>query len=95
VLLAGTKNPCFHFYTLIKLLRGAISKLTFSVQFDFTMQEDADSVFEQCRQKKREALLEIYKYLDAVPAQSPLPPKLLQQLLVMVQVSFTITTSSP
>ena len=67
----------------------------FSVQFDFTMQEDADSGFEQCRQKKREALLEIYKYLDAVPAQSPLPPKLLQQLLVMVQASFTITTSSP
>jgi hypothetical protein len=56
-------------------------------QFDFTTQEDPNSDFELCRQKKRDVLLEIYKYLDAVPPQSPLPPKLLQQLLVMVQAS--------
>jgi hypothetical protein len=65
------------------------------VQFDFTIQEDPDSAFEQCRQKKREALIEVYKYLEAVPPQSPLPLKLLQQLLVMIQASTTNTQPPP
>jgi hypothetical protein len=65
------------------------------VQFDFTIQEDPDSAFEQCRQKKREALIEVYKYLEAVPPQSPLPLKLLQQLLVMIQASATNTQPPP
>ena len=38
--------------------------------------------------EKREVLIEIYKYLEAVPPQSPLPLKLLQQLLVMIQATF-------
>ncbi len=59
------------------------------MQFDFTIQEDPDSAFEQCRQKKRETLIEVYKYLEAVSPQSPLPLKLLQQLLVMIQASIT------
>jgi hypothetical protein len=57
-------------------------------QFDFTMQEDPNSAFERIRQKKRDVLIEIYKYLEAVPPQSPLPLKLLQQLLVMIQATF-------
>ena len=65
------------------------------VQFDFTIQEDPDSAFEQCRQKKREALIEVYKYLEAVPPQSPLPLKLLQQLLVMIQASTTNAQPPP
>ena len=65
------------------------------VQFDFTIQEDPDSAFEQCRQKKREALIEVYKYLEAVPPQSPLPLKLLQQLLVMIQASAANTQPPP
>jgi hypothetical protein len=65
------------------------------VQFDFTIQEDPDSAFEQGRQKKREALIEVYKYLEAVPPQSPLPLKLLQQLLVMIQASTTNTHPPP
>jgi hypothetical protein len=64
-------------------------------QFDFTIQEDPDSAFEQCRQKKREALIEVYKYLEAVPPQSPLPSKLLQQLLVMIQASAANTQPPP
>ena len=67
----------------------------FLVQFDFTISEDPDSAFEQCRQKKREALIEVYKYLEAVPPQSPLPLKLLQQLLVMIQASATNTQPPP
>jgi hypothetical protein len=65
------------------------------MQFDFTIQEGPDSAFEQCRQKKREALIEVYKYLEAVPPQSPLPLKLLQQLLVMIQASATNTQPPP
>jgi len=59
-------------------------------QFDFTIQEDPNSAFERIRQKKREVLIEIYKYLEAVSPQSPLPFKLLQQLLVMIQANTPI-----
>ncbi len=74
---------------MIPILSGDFKRDLLFSQFDFTTQEDPNSEFELCRQKKREVLLEIYKYLDAVPAQSPLPPKLLQQLLVMIQASRT------
>ena len=55
------------------------------LQFDFSVQEDADSPMERTRQMKRDTLIEIYKYLENVQPQSPLPPKLLQQLLFMIQ----------
>lgn len=70
---------------MISIVSGDLKRDLLFSQFDFTTQEDPNSDFELCRQKKREVLLEIYKYLDAVPPQSPLPPKLLQQLLVMIQ----------
>jgi hypothetical protein len=49
------------------------------------MTEAPDSAFERLKLRKRDTLIEIYKYLDAVPVQSPLPLKLLQQLAVMIQ----------